>query len=231
MRAAAGAIEKVRIQPEGVIVKTVEGGAPVGLCGSGIIDTVAELYRCNLINRQGRFQRSDPRVQDGADGLHFLLVPAEQSGTGRDITISQKDIDQVQLAKGAIHAGLKVLLEATATSAETPDTVEEVLIAGAFGSFLNIEQAVAIGLFPKLPNARYRQVGNAALTGARWMLISRQARRRAQDIQSKTRYLELSTAPGFQRAFAQGMLLPRDAVFETNDQGGSCKGSSSPEKV
>jgi uncharacterized 2Fe-2S/4Fe-4S cluster protein (DUF4445 family) len=207
MRAASGAIEKVHIQGQSVDLVTVNDGAPVGLCGSGIIDTVAELHRRGLIDRQGRFQRTDPRVREGKNGLEFLLVPAAQSGTGRDINISQKDIDQVQLAKGAIHAGLKILLDATTSS---PGDVKEVLIAGAFGSFLNVQHAVAMGMFPVLPNARYRQVGNAALTGAKWMLISQQARLRARQIQSSTRYLELSTYPRFNHAFAHGMLFPKD---------------------
>ncbi len=208
MRAASGAIEQVRIWPEGIALETVNNGAPVGLCGSGIIDAVAELYRCGIINRRGRFQRSDPRVREGEDGPQFLLVPAGRSGTGRDICISQKDIEQVQLAKGAIHASLKILLDAT----ESPlEAVGEVFVAGAFGAYLNIENAVAIGLFPRLPNARYRQVGNAALSGARWLLVSRQARLRARQIQSNTRYLELSTHPRFQHEFARGMLFPDQA--------------------
>ena len=218
MRAATGAIEKVRIQPDGIMVETVDDTAPVGLCGSGLIDAVAELYRCGLINRQGRLQRSDPRILDGEDGPRFLLIPAQHSGIGRDICISQKDIDQVQLAKGAIHAGLKILLDATASedgAATSPEAVEEVLIAGAFGTFLNVENAIAMGLFPILPNARYRQVGNAALAGARWMLISQQERLRARQIQNNTRYLELSAHPRFQHAFALGMLFPKDAAFHT----------------
>ena len=119
--------------------------------------------------------------------------------------ITQKDVNEIQLAKGAIHAGLQILLEATDTPAEE---VEEVIVAGAFGSFLNIKNAIAMGLFPELPNAQYRQVGNAAVIGAKWMLISREARRRAEKIAHNTNYNELTTYPKFGRKFALGMLFP-----------------------
>jgi uncharacterized 2Fe-2S/4Fe-4S cluster protein (DUF4445 family) len=109
------------------------------------------------------------------------------------------------LAKGAIHAGLKILLEATGTP---PEAVQEVIVAGAFGSFLNIQNAIHMGLFPHLPNAQYRQVGNAAALGAKWILISRRARQRAQEIAQNTRYLELTTYPKFSRQFALAMLFP-----------------------
>lgn len=205
MRAAAGAIEKVRISPSGIQLATIENEAPIGLCGSGIIDVVAELHRTGLINDRGRFERSQEAVRSGANGAEFLLVPADQSGAGREIVVSQKDINEIQLAKGAIHAGLKILLE---TCGAAPQDVEEVIIAGAFGSFLDIENAIAIGLFPDLPNAVYRQVGNAAAIGAKWMLVSRAARERAEQIRRNTRYYELTLYPNFNRTFAYGMMFP-----------------------
>ena len=99
-------------------------------------------------------------------------MPADQSGRQRDVVITQNDVNEIQLAKGAIRAGLEVLLDATDTA---PEEVKEVVIAGAFGSFLKVQSALAMGLLPRLPNARYRQVGNAALVGAKWALVSRQA--------------------------------------------------------
>jgi uncharacterized 2Fe-2S/4Fe-4S cluster protein (DUF4445 family) len=197
MRAASGAIEKLRITPESVVLTTIDDEAPVGLCGSGIIDLAAEMHRTGLINNRGRLKREN----SGA----FQLVSAQDSGTGRAINISQEDINEIQLAKGAIHAGLEVLLAVTETA---PEDVEEVVIAGAFGSFLNIENAISMGLFPDLSNAVYRQVGNAAAIGAKWILISKTARQRAQQIQKQTNYHELTTYPKFNRAFALGMLFP-----------------------
>ncbi|MFL7838792.1 MAG: ASKHA domain-containing protein [Candidatus Promineifilaceae bacterium] len=205
MRAASGAIEKVRITDTEVQMTTIDDAPAVGLCGSGIIDVAAELYRSGLINQRGRFQKENSRVEDGRFGTEFCLVPAAQSGSGRDVVITQKDVNEIQLAKGAIHAGLQILLEATGTA---PEEVAEVIVAGAFGSFLNIENALAMGLFPELPNAQFSQVGNAAVIGAKWMLISQAARRRAEKIAAGTTYNELTTYPKFARKFAMGMLFP-----------------------
>jgi uncharacterized 2Fe-2S/4Fe-4S cluster protein (DUF4445 family) len=205
MRAAAGAIEAVELTATGIELKTVANAPAIGLCGSGIIDSVAELRHWGMINERGRFDRRHQRIRKGRHGAEFLLVPADQSGSQRDVVITQKDINEIQLAKGAIRAGLEVLLDATNT---TPDEVKEVIIAGAFGSFLNVQNALAMGLFPRLPNVRYRQVGNAALVGAKWALVSRQVRERARQIAAQTHYLELSTYPKFKRQFALGMLFP-----------------------
>lgn len=205
MRAASGAIEKIRITETTVDLTTIDDMPAVGLCGSGIVDATAELYRAGLINYRGRFDKENARVGNGRFGAEFCLVPATQSGSNRDVIITQKDVNEIQLAKGAIHAGLQILLEVTDTGAEE---VEEVIVAGAFGSFLNVKNAIAMGLFPELPNARYRQVGNAAVIGAKWMLISSEARRRAEQIARNTSYNELTTYPKFARKFALGMLFP-----------------------
>jgi uncharacterized 2Fe-2S/4Fe-4S cluster protein (DUF4445 family) len=203
MRAADGAIEKVRITQEGPVLRTIGDKPAVGLCGSGIVDVVAELYAAGLINYRGRFEKD--AVGNGRFGPQFLLVPAQESGNGRDIVITQQDINEIQLAKGAINAGLSILLAMSEIAAEE---VEEVVIAGAFGSFINVKNAMAMGLTPELPNASYRQVGNAAFVGAKWMLVSQEARRRAQQITDQTRHQELTTYPNFSRRFALGMLFP-----------------------
>lgn len=205
MRAAAGAIEKLKITPSDVEIKTVDNSPAIGLCGSGIIDAIAELYLNGLINDRGRFQKENARVQIGDKGLEVVLVTADESGTGAAITIGQEDVNEIQLAKGAIHAGISVLLEITGTALAD---VEEVVIAGAFGSFIRVESALAMGLFPDMPQAQYRQVGNAAVLGAKWLLVSREARKRAADIVSDIRYTELTTVPNFTRKFALGMLFP-----------------------
>lgn len=205
MRAASGAIEKVRITERGVELATIDDAPAVGLCGSGILDAIAELFKTGYLDRSSRFKRAHPEVRSGNYGPEFVLVPANQSGSGRDIAITQKDVNEIVLAKGAIQAGLTILLEATCTP---PESVQEIIVAGAFGSFLNIKNAIAMGLFPHLPNAQYRQVGNAAALGAKWILISRTARLRAQEIARRTRYLELTTYPKFNRQFALAMLFP-----------------------
>ena len=216
MRAASGAIEKVRITEEGPLLMTVGDTPAVGLCGSGIVDVVAELYGSGLINYRGRFEKEKADVEDGRFGPQYLLVPAQKSGSNHDIAVTQKDINEIQLAKGAINAGLAILLEMTGTR---PEEVEEVIIAGAFGSFLNVQNAINMGLFPELPQAGYRQVGNAAAIGAKWMLISRQARLHGQEIASQTQYQELTTFPKFSRRFALGMLFPTAERQETGEDG------------
>jgi uncharacterized 2Fe-2S/4Fe-4S cluster protein (DUF4445 family) len=205
MRAASGAIEKVRITPTGVELTTIDDLPAVGLCGSGILDAIAELHRVGALDNGGRFRKDYPGVNAGDHGPEFVLAPAARSGSGRDIAITQHDVNEIQLAKGAIQAGLTVLLEASDTP---PETVQEVIVAGAFGSFINIPNAIAMGLFPQLPNARYRQVGNAAALGAQWILISRAARLRANTLARRTRYLELTMFPKFSRRFAYAMRFP-----------------------
>ena len=205
MRAASGAVEVVSLTQDGASIKTVDGAPAVGLCGSGIIDAVAELYRWRLVNDRGRFRKDTARVRAGRRGPEFLLVDEHNSGSGRDVVITQEDVNEIQLAKGAIRAGLEVLLEATGTPSEA---VEEVIIAGAFGSYLDIDSAKAIGLFPDMPNAHFRQVGNAAGVGAKQMLLSQNARRRAEGLAHNAEYIELTTFPKFNRKFAMAMLFP-----------------------
>jgi len=207
MRAAAGAIEKVKITSSDVEIKTVDEKPAVGICGSGIIDAVSELYLNGLVNYRGRFQRDHERVRIGEDTPRFVLVPPDESGSGKEIAIEQEDVNEIQLAKGAIHAGISILLNIAGIK---PEDVEEVIIAGAFGSFIKIESALAIGLFPPMPNAKYKQVGNAALLGAKWMLVSREARKFANEIVGDINYVELTTYPKFNRYFAMGMLFPEN---------------------
>jgi uncharacterized 2Fe-2S/4Fe-4S cluster protein (DUF4445 family) len=214
MRAATGAIEAVRLLDSGVQLKTIDHSPPVGLCGSGIVDAIAELRRWRLINYRGRFEKSSDRVREGQMGPEMLLASANESDSGRDIVITQQDINEIQLAKGAIRAGLDALTQITQTPA---DEIEEVIIAGAFGSFLSIEAALDSGLLPYYPNAQYKQVGNAAGVGAKWALISRAERERARRIADSTHYIELTTYPGFNRLFAQGMLFPDDAELRYSE--------------
>ncbi len=208
MRAAAGAIEAVKLAETGVQLKTVDDVPAIGLCGSGIVDAVAELRRRDLLNQRGRFNRDNSRVRSGRHGLEFLLAPASQSGSSRDVVITQHDVNEIQLAKAAIRAGLEALLKATNTA---PKEVKEVIIAGAFGSYLNLKSAIDIGMFPPLPEARFKQVGNAAGVGAKLALLSRAVRTRARQLAANADYIELTTFPKFNRLFALSMLFPAEA--------------------
>jgi uncharacterized 2Fe-2S/4Fe-4S cluster protein (DUF4445 family) len=208
MQAMRGAIESLKLTETGVEYRTIGGAPAIGLCGSGIIDIAAELYKWRIIDNRGRLKKTNPRVLTGKQGLEFQVTPG--SGTHGDarVVITQKDIDQIQLAKGAIWAGIAALLEVAGISY---DMVKEVIIAGAFGSFINIENAININLLPWFPNAGYRQVGNAAGLGAKMALLSKGERIRVQQIAARTRYLELTTHAGFNKLFASGMMFPQIA--------------------
>ena len=206
MHAASGAIEKVWIEDTAVRVVTIDGQLPVGICGSGILDALAALRRVGALNDRGRLQAGHPLVCRGEHGLEVVLVEAEASGTGRAIAVTQEDVSQVQLAKGAIRAGIEVLLGEARISAEQ---ITEVVIAGAFGSCLDPASAVGIGLFPSLPLARFRAVGNAAGAGARLALVSKSQRALAADIARRVRYVELTVHPRFVDEFARAMTFGR----------------------
>ncbi len=203
MRAAKGAIESVRLTDREVLCKTIGDAEPIGMCGSGIIDTLAELYRLGLINARGRFDRDNPRIKQGEFGSEFVISEGG-SGNGR-IVITQKDIAEIQLAKGAIRAGIESLMEADGIDV---NDVSEVILAGAFGTYINLVSAVEIGLFPAFPNAGYNQVGNSAGTGVRMALLSGKERKRAEEIALKIKYLELTTHKSFNQRFARGMSFP-----------------------
>jgi len=203
MRAATGAIEHWRLVDNQVEYETIGGAPPVGLCGSGILDAVAQLYLAGVLEASGKMG-DHPRVRATEGQREFVLVSEEERGGGSAITITQHDIRQIQLAKGAIRTGIQLLLQAKGRSEEK---IEQVTIAGAFGSYIDIASAVTIGMLPRLPLDRFRQVGNAAGTGAKLALISRSKRAEAQTIAHRANYIELSTAPRFQETFAQAMYL------------------------
>jgi len=206
MRAASGAIEAVNLALPDIQLTTIDNEKPVGLCGSGIVDVMAELYRHGMINDRGRFQSDHPGVRQGARGYEFLLSPARDNGTEEDIVFTQGDVEEIQLAKGAIRAGIEILLDERHMP---PEAVSQVFVAGAFGAFLNIPNAIAIGLLSDFPNAGYHQVGNMAAAGAIMALLSAQVRQRAVEIAKKTKYVELTGHPKFNRQFALGMLFPK----------------------
>jgi uncharacterized 2Fe-2S/4Fe-4S cluster protein (DUF4445 family) len=195
MRAAQGAIERVRMPGARLEIQTIGGGAPVGICGSGLLDAIAQMLQNGAIDPSGRML-DHPLVRIRHDRREFVLVerPGEE-----DIIISQKDVRELQAAKAAIRLGIQALL-ADAGIAEAD--IDRVIIAGAFGTFINVESAIAIGMLPPLPLERFQQVGNAAGTGARIALISQDKRRTAASIAEKDGYIELACIPEFNEKFA-----------------------------
>ncbi len=202
MRAAPGAIERVLIVDNKVEYKTIGDAPPVGLCGSGILDVVAQLRLHGMLDKRGRL--AGPGVREADLDVEFEVASESEAGNGRAITVTQHDIRELQLAKGAIRCGIETLLQ---DAGITADAVDRVIIAGAFGTYIDVASAMTIGLLPQVPLARVTQVGNAAGTGARLALISRTQRSQACAIAGRIRYLELARTPRFMRNFAEAMLM------------------------
>jgi uncharacterized 2Fe-2S/4Fe-4S cluster protein (DUF4445 family) len=204
MRAARGAIERVRIANSTVQVQTIDGAPAAGLCGSGVLDAMAQLYLSGVVDGSGRMVESHPRVRAGSDFREFVLVQEGESGAPMAVVITQHDIRELQLAKAAIRTGIQVLL---ATRGRKEQELDQVLIAGAFGSYIDVASAVAIGMLPGLPLERFRQVGNAAGMGAKMALISSTERLKARTIAARVRYVELGSAPQFTETFLKACSL------------------------
>jgi uncharacterized 2Fe-2S/4Fe-4S cluster protein (DUF4445 family) len=214
MRGAIGAIDHVQFG-EGIDYSVVGGGRPQGICGSGLLDAVAGLLAQGIIDHKGRLlppdmlgaqaARHNDRIvtHEGANAL--LLVDESETEHGRPILITQKDIREVQLAKGAIAAGIQILLDQLGVSY---DDISEVLLAGAFGNYLDPRSACAIGLIPQALEGKIRPVGNAAGSGAKMALLSRSEYRRAGLIASMVEYVELSAYKNFVDIFAGAMYFP-----------------------
>lgn len=205
MRAAPGAIQRVKISADGLVECDIIGGvAATGICGSGVLDALAEMRKAEILNERGRMQIGMAGVEVAEDGKPVFTLVKGVNGR-RNVTISQQDIDQILLAKGAIRAGMDALMDMLGiTSAD----IEEIVIAGAFGTYLDPVNAVRIGLLPETPLEHIRAVGNAAGSGVRMMLASVDHRRRAESLARRVEYLELTTLTGFNKYFARGIRLP-----------------------
>jgi len=206
MRAGPGAIERMRLVGQRVEYQTIDDAPPAGICGSGVLDSVAELVRAGVLRPNGAMrQGSHPRVRGTGKGAEFLLVPAGERGAPRDLSITRRDVNEIQLAKAAIRAGIEVLL---AEAGLEPDQVKRVVVAGAFGTYLDVGSALAVGMFPPLERERFVQVGNAAGMGAKLALLSRRCREIAQEIARRVEYVELATHSRFVKAYTAAMMLP-----------------------
>ena len=201
MRASPGAIESFTLEDDEVKFQTIGGLPPVGLCGSGILDVVAQLRKAGVIDSSGRMG-SHQRVRKTDGQLSFVI--AERGEGLPPIVFTQKDVREIQLAKAAIRAGIEVLLKERGLS---PGELQEVVLAGAFGTYLRPESALEIGMLPKLPAERIRQIGNAAGAGARAVLISTKMRAKAEKLAQQVEYIELAAVPNFAEIFAKAILL------------------------
>lgn len=213
MRAVEGAIDKVKITNKSVNWRTINNVKVKGLCGSGLIDLIAEMFKIGLINKSGKLinrencqsgisEEIKKRIIKEREGNKFLLVKNDEAEGGKPIYLTQRDIREVQLAKAAIYAGIKILLKEVGIS---PEDIQEILLAGAFGNFINKESARRIGLIPHLPLRRIKFIGNAAGTGAEIALLSKKMREVSQEISKKVKYVELSSRSDFQEEFIKAM--------------------------
>ncbi len=183
MRAVEGAISEIKWASgrDRLTYATIGDARPLGLCGSGVVDAIAELVRAGIIDDKGLMDREHPGVRLDAEEKNpeFLIVPRGESGTGHEIVITQKDVVAIQLAKAAIRTGMELLLSAAGLNKED---IAQVVVAGAFGSHINIESAITIGMLQDIPAERFHSVGNAAGTGERLALISLSERKMAERI-------------------------------------------------
>lgn len=210
MRATDGAIEAVTLdvdtmEPTYHIVGEA-GQKPVGLCGSGIIDMISELFRCGIINAKGLFVREGERIARDAHGTgRYILAKPEESATGREISLTEVDIDSFVRAKGAIYSAIDTLLSSLDMDASV---LEHVYVAGGIGSGINMKNAINIGMFPAVELEKYEYVGNTSLAGAYAMVLSDAANTKVEEIACNMTYVELSTHPGYMDNFVAACFLP-----------------------
>ncbi|NLI92651.1 MAG: DUF4445 domain-containing protein [Peptococcaceae bacterium] len=214
MRASEGAIEKVKInrfdfEPE---LKTILNKKPQGICGSGIIDTVAELFKAGLIDSKGRISRkiNSKRIRfDEYQIGEYVLAFAEESGIEKDITITDIDLDNFIRAKGAVYSAVSTLLNSIGMDFVE---IDRILVAGGIGTNIDILNSITIGLFPDIPLDKYEYIGNSSLMGSYLTLISQDARKKAEEIASNMTYVELSTHPSYMNEFVSACFLPHTDV-------------------
>jgi len=209
MRAARGAIEQLRISRRGEpeYVKVIGDEPPRGICGSGIIDAVAGMFLAGVVDGRGKItlDRGWPRART-RDGVNeYVLLDAEETGTGKEIVITEVDIDNVLRAKGAIFAGFRLLMR---EMGQDFAALEQFLIAGGLGNYLNIENAIVIGLLPDIPYDKFKYLGNSSVIGAHLVLVSGRLRREAEEIAQQTTNIELSVMPGFMDEYVRALFLP-----------------------
>ena len=210
MRATDGAVEAVTID-KNTMDPTLDiigdpGQKCVGICGSGIIDLISELFRCGIINAKGLFIREGDRVRRDEHGMGRYVVAYEnESETGREVSINEVDIDNFIRAKGAIFSAIDTLLQSVDM---TVDCIDKVYVAGGIGSGINMKNAVNIGMFPDVELEKFQYIGNSSLTGAYAMVISDEANAKTAEVAANMTYLELSTYPGYMDSFVAACFLP-----------------------
>lgn len=209
MRATDGAIDTMKIdkktmEPDYTVIGNTRH--PVGICGSGIIDTIAELFKAGIINGKGKFNREGRRVRFDENGMgEYVIAFKEDTGLTRDISINEVDIDNFIRAKGAIFSATMTMLGSMGMD---PSVLEHVYVAGGIGSGINMDNAVTIGMLPDIDRSCFSYIGNSSLAGAYAMLTSQKSREKVDELARTMTYLELSTEPGYMDSFVGACFLP-----------------------
>jgi uncharacterized 2Fe-2S/4Fe-4S cluster protein (DUF4445 family) len=209
MRATTGAIEEVWINSHTYepTFRVIGGGKPRGLCGSGLISLLSELFLTGLVDKAGNINLStgSPRVRESAHGGEYVVARGPETESGLDIVLTRTDIDNLLRAKAAIFAGFTVLAEDVGIPLES---VDKVLVGGSFGKYINVEKAVQIGLLPDMEWSRFEFLGNTAVRGAYYALLDWRRRQRITEIARRMTYIELSADNTFYEAFTSALFLP-----------------------
>ncbi len=209
MRATDGAIDAMKIdkatmEPDYTVIGKARH--PVGICGSGIIDTIAELFKAGIINGKGKFSREGRRIRFDENGMgEYIIAFKEDTGLTRDISINEVDIDNFIRAKGAIFSATMTMLSSMGMD---PSVLEHVYVAGGIGSGINMDNAVTIGMLPDIDRSCFSYIGNSSLAGAYAMLTSQKSREKVDELARTMTYLELSTEPGYMDSFVGACFLP-----------------------
>ena len=210
MRATDGAIEACTIDKETMepsySVVGEPGTKPVGLCGSGIIDVISELFMCGIINPKGKFVREGKRIRHDKYGMgSYVIAFEEEAGSVKDVEITEVDIDNFIRAKGAIFSAIRTMLSSLDFDVSM---IDDVYVAGGIGSGINMRNAVNIGMFPDIPLEKFHYIGNSSLTGAYLMLLSTAAEKKTYELASNMTYMELSTVPTYMDEFVGACFIP-----------------------
>lgn len=215
MRATAGAIEEVWIDQETLETsyRVIGDEQPRGICGSGLISLLAEMFVTGVVDKAGNLNLGldTPRLRAGDHGPEYVVAWSQEAATGRDIVVNKVDIDSLLRAKAAVYAGFSVLARSVGLDLES---VARVLIAGAFGQYLDVETAVQIGLLPDLPRDKFRFLGNTSILGAYWGLLSRERRQQVNEVAQRMTYLELSADGSFHDEWVSAMFLPHTHITD-----------------
>jgi len=209
MRAAPGAIEGILMDPDTLepMIRTIDSKPAVGICGSGIINIISQMLKIGIVNQNGKYAQDleTKRIRQGNSGQEYVICWARESGLHEDIVLTEVDLDNILRAKAAMFSGYTCLLEKIGLSV---DALDRVIIAGAFGSFINLDHAVTIGLLPDIPREKFSFIGNSSLKGARLAAIDRKLFERSREIARAMTNVELSEDPAYMDNFMAALFLP-----------------------